>query len=151
MKPQSIRIDPQPLFALPPYQFMQLMEPLGTTDSSVEAVWDFREDRWRKDFIRASRELAPTLIRFPGGCLSSYYRWKEGVGPQSGRKPMLNILWGGVETHQVGTHEYLDYCRLIGADPLIAVNLESDGRKKWADFKGQNRSGSPREAAEWVS
>jgi hypothetical protein len=49
VKEQPVRIDPREKHALPPCQFMQLMEPPGATDSSVEAAWDFKEDRWKKE------------------------------------------------------------------------------------------------------
>ena len=146
----GLEIDPTPKFALSPYLYMQFMEPLGVTDGSVDAAWDFRSDRWREDVVQLSRELAPTLLRW-GGCFCSYYRWKEGVGPRNQRKPMLNQLWGGIFNNQVGTHEFVDFCHRIGADPLLVVNFESDGRRQWAtDPKGDVRSGSSTEAAEWV-
>ena len=146
----AIVIDPEPRFPLSPYLYMQFMEPLGTTDGSVAAAWDSLRDRWRPDVIDVTKELAPTLLRW-GGCLSSYYRWKEGVGPRPSAKPMLNLLWGGVETNQVGTDEFVDFCRQVGADPLLAVNFESDGRKQWQRSpKGDVRSAGPEEAAEWV-
>jgi alpha-L-arabinofuranosidase len=129
---------------------MQFMEPLGTTDGSVAAAWDFLRDSWREDLVQAARELAPTLIRW-GGCFSSYYRWKEAVGPRDKRVPMHNLLWGGVETNQVGTVEFVDFCRQVGADPLMCVNFESDGRKPWmVSTKGSVRSAGAEEAAEWV-
>jgi alpha-N-arabinofuranosidase len=145
-----ISIDPQPKFVLSPYLYMQFMEPLGTTDSSVDAAWDFGADRWREDVVDITQQLAPTLMRW-GGCFCSYYRWKEGVGPMAGRRPMLNQFWGGIYNNQVGTHEFVEFCRRVGADPLIAVNFESDGRKGWAvSPKGDVRSGDAKEAGEWV-
>jgi len=144
-------VDPRPRFRLSPYLFMQFMEPLGTTDGSVEAAWDFQRQRWRDDVVAATRQLSPPLIRW-GGILSSYYRWREGVGPRRRRKPMQNLMWGGVETNQVGTHEFVDFCRAVGADPLISVNFESDGRRGWSHPRiGGVRSAGPREAAAWVS
>jgi len=122
-----VSIDPKPKFAISPYLYMQFMEPLGTTDSSVDVAWDFGAERWREDVVEITQELAPTLMRW-GGCFCSYYRWKEGVGPIAQRKPMLNQLWGGIYNNQVGTHEFVDFCRRVGADPLIVVNFESDGR-----------------------
>jgi alpha-L-arabinofuranosidase len=143
-------VDPEPRFDLSPYLYMQFMEPLGTTDGSVAAAWDFRRDRWRKDVVAITKKLSPSLIRW-GGCFASYYRWKEAVGPRNQRRPMLNLLWGGVETNQVGTHEFVDFCRQVGANPLICVNFESDGRKQWQrDPKGDIRSAGPKEAAAWV-
>ncbi|HEY5909928.1 MAG TPA: alpha-L-arabinofuranosidase [Verrucomicrobiae bacterium] len=146
----ELEIDPTPRFELSPYLYMQFMEPLGVTDSSVDAAWDFGADRWREDVVEIARDLAPTLLRW-GGCFCSYYRWKEGVGPRNQRKQMLNQLWGGVYNNQVGTHEFVDFCRRVGADPLLVVNFESDGRRQWAtDAKGNIRSGDSTEAAEWV-
>ena len=145
-----LSVDPKGLFDLSPYLYMQFMEPLGTTDGSVEAGWDFERQCWREDLVEAASELAPSLLRW-GGCFSSYYRWKEGVGPRSRRRPMLNLCWGGVETNQVGTHEFVEFCKRIGADPLVSVNFESDGRKQWAQPAGGGvRSAGPAEAAAWV-
>ncbi len=130
---------------------MQFMEPLGDSDSSVESAWDWKNQAWRADVVKVTRELKPGLLRWPGGCLTSYYRWKEAVGPRDKRVPMHNICWDGMETNQVGTHEFIDFCRKTGADPLIAVNFEADGRQHWAHPpKGGVRSAGPREAAEWV-
>jgi len=144
-------IDPTPRFELSPYLFMQFMEPLGTTDGSVEAGWDFERDCWRADLVEVTQQLAPTLIRWPGGCLSSFYRWKEAVGPRNSRIPMINLEWGGMESNQVGTDEFMQFCRQVGADPLITINFESEGREKWArPLKGGVRSAGPEEAAEWV-
>jgi alpha-L-arabinofuranosidase len=143
-------VNPEPRFDLSPYLYMQFMEPLGTTDGSVAAAWDFKNDRWRQDVIDVTKQLAPAMIRW-GGCFSSYYRWKEAVGQREQRKPMINLLWGGIEPNQVGTHEFVDFCRQVGAEPLMSVNFESDGRKHWQrDPKGNIRTAGPEEAADWV-
>lgn len=145
-----ITIDPQARFDISPYLYMQFMEPLGTTDGSVDAAWDFLGDRWREDVIETTQELAPTMIRW-GGCFCSYYRWKEGIGPRDQRPPMYNLLWGGIYNNQVGTHELIDFCRQIGAEPSICVNFESEGREYWINPpKGGIRCGNAQEAAEWV-
>jgi hypothetical protein len=147
----AITIDPAPLFELSPYLYMQFMEPLGVTDGSVAAAWDHTANDWREDVLEAARELAPTMIRW-GGCLSSFYRWREGVGPLERRVPMVNLLWGGVEPNLVGTHEFVDLCRRVDALPLLAVNFESDGRERWAHPPtGGPRTAGPEEAADWVA
>src|SRR5471030_3319834 len=114
----QIQIDPTPTFKLSPYLYMQFMEPLGTTDGSVAAAWDHQRNVWRKDVVDAANELNPTMMRW-GGCLSSFYRWKEAVGPRAQRTPMLNVLWGGTESNQVGTDEFLDFCSQTRAEPLL--------------------------------
>src|SRR5512143_2246980 len=100
-----LQINPEPRFELSPYLYMQFMEPLGATDGSVEAAWDHRRDQWREDVVAVTRELAPPMIRW-GGIFTDYYRWREGVGPRSKRVPMLNLLWDGIESNQVGTAEF---------------------------------------------
>ena len=145
-----LKVSGEKQFKLSPWLYMQFMEPLGVTDSSVEASWDHIGNQWRPDLVEVTRELAPTLMRW-GGCLSSYYRWREGVGHRNKRKPYYNMLWGGLESSQVGTHEFVDFCRQVGAEPLMSVNFESDGRKNWQrDPKGNIRSAGPEEAADWV-
>lgn len=146
----TIHIHPAPRFEISPWLFMQFMEPLGVTDSSVEAAWNHQTGNWRDDVVGVTKELAPGMIRW-GGILSSYYRWKEAVGPRESRKTMLNIQWNGIESNQVGTAEFVDFCRQVKADPLICVNFESDGFPGWAvTSKGEIRRGDAREAAEWV-
>jgi len=145
-----LRIAPEPEFELSPWLYMQFMEPLGTTDGSVEASWEHLEGRWRQDLVDVTRELAPPMLRW-GGLFSGYYRWREGVGPRSARKPMHNLAWGGVETNQVGTAEFVDFCRQVRAEPLMCVNFEAEGDPRWAkNALGELRTGNAQEAAEWV-
>lgn len=146
----TIVIDPKPAFELSPWLYMQFMEPLGVTDTSVEAAWDHQNNKWRDDVIGITKELAPGMIRW-GGIFSSYYRWKEAVGPRNQRRPMLNITWNGIETNQIGTAEFVDFCRQTSAEPLMAVNFESEGFAGYATTKnGDIRSANASEASEWV-
>lgn len=146
----TLKIDLQEKHVISPYLYMQFMEPLGTCDASVDAAWDFTERKWYDAVVDKVRFLAPTMIRF-GGCFASYYHWKEGVGPQSNRVPMLNYCWNGMYYNQVGTHEIIDFCRRVKAEPLLVVNMESDGRDVWAHPKNDTcRLGTAEEAAEWV-
>jgi alpha-N-arabinofuranosidase len=146
----AIVIDPAPLFEISPFLYMQFMEPLGTTDSSVEASWDYDKDDWREDFVAVTRDLAPGMMRF-GGNFSRYYKWREGVGPVRNRPWMRNYDWGGKETNRVGTHEFVNFCRRVQAEPLYCVNFEGDGIPFFKKTPEGNRSGTAEEAAEWVS
>jgi alpha-L-arabinofuranosidase len=85
-----------------------------------------------------------------GGIFVDFYRWREGVGPREKRPPMLNLLCGGIESNQVGTAEFVDFARRAGAEPLICVNFESDGRQRYRQAKGSVRTADAREAADWV-
>jgi len=147
----AIRIDPTPLFDLSPNFYMQFMEPLGNTEGSVEASWDYMEDDWRKDLVECTKDLAPDMIRW-GGNFIRYYKWREGVGPVKDRPWMYNYYWGGKETNRVGTHELMDFCNRVGANPLLAVNFMSDGIERFKNtIHGDNRMGTAKEAADWVS
>ena len=67
------------------------------------------------------------LLRWPGGCFADTYHWKDGIGPQEERPSIVNVHWGGVtEDNSFGTHEFLDFCELIEAEPYININLSLD-------------------------
>jgi alpha-N-arabinofuranosidase len=90
----------------------------------------------RTDVVEALRRLDPPVLRWPGGCFADDYHWRDGIGPREARPRRLNIHWGNApEPNHFGTHEFVDLCRQIGAEPYICLNLGS---------------GSPREAREWV-
>ncbi len=146
----AVVIDPKPLFEISPHLYMQFMEPLGVTDSSVEAAWDYDRDDWRTDFIDATRDLAPGMMRF-GGLLSRYYKWREGIGPFAKRPPYRNYVWGGLEPHRVGTHEFVDFCRRVNTESMYCVNFLGDGEKRYRHAREGDRTGTAIEAADWVS
>lgn len=144
----KLTVYPQKKHPVSPYLTMQFAEPLGTADSSVDAGWDFQKDCWHPFLVEKVRELAPKMIRF-GGCFASYYHWREAVGEE--RIPMYNLCWDGIYSNVVGIHELVDLCRQVEAEPLLVVNMESDGRKPWAyPRKGGVRLGTAQEAADWV-
>jgi alpha-L-arabinofuranosidase len=148
--PSAIVINPKPLFDISPLLYMQFMEPLGTTDGSVEAAWNYDIDNWRLDFIDVVADLAPGAMRF-GGLYSRYYHWRDGVGPPASRPLTRNYTWGGKETNRIGTHEFVDFCRRVKAEPFYCVNFLSDGDPQYRTMREGNRTGDAKEAADWVS
>jgi alpha-L-arabinofuranosidase len=79
---------------------------------------------WRRDVVEAVRALKPGIIRFGGSSLI-YYDWRIGVGPRDQRAPFENHPWGNMEENDVGLHEFLQFCELVGAEPLICLNANS--------------------------
>lgn len=146
----TIVVDPKPIFDISPWLYMQFMEPLGATDSTVEAAWDYDRDDWRRDFIDTVKDIAPGAMRF-GGLFSRHYKWREGVGPAGKRPAIRNYFWSGKETNRVGTHEFVDFCRRVGAEPFYCVNFMSDGEKRFRTMAEGDRTGDAREVADWVS
>jgi len=92
------------------------------------------EDGLDPDEVAMAKAMNTPLLRF-GGNFTSSYHWKDGIGPRDERVNMLNNSWGIPEYNTFGTDEFLDFCRRIGAQPQIALNLGS---------------GTPEEAAGWV-
>jgi alpha-L-arabinofuranosidase len=80
----------------------------------------------RSDIIAALVKLKVPVLRWPGGCFADTYHWKDGVGPRKDRPSMINLWWGGVtEDNSFGTHDFLNLCERIGAEPYLAGNVGS--------------------------
>jgi alpha-N-arabinofuranosidase len=120
--------------------FTQFAEHLGTgiygglyvgKDRSIPNTNGFRND-----VIAALRNLSVPVIRWPGGCFADEYHWREGVGPKARRPVKVNTHWGGVtEPNSVGTDEFFELARQVGAEAYVAGNVGN---------------GTPQEMAEWV-
>ncbi len=82
---------------------------------------------FRGDVLKLVRELAPTVMRYPGGNFVSGYNWEDGVGPAKDRPRRLDLAWMSTETNQFGTNEFIDWCRLANIEPMLAVNLGTRG------------------------
>ncbi len=82
---------------------------------------------FRKDVLALVRELAPTVMRYPGGNFVSGYNWEDGVGPAAERPRRLDLAWMSTETNQFGTNEFIDWCRIADTEPMLAVNLGTRG------------------------
>ncbi len=78
---------------------------------------------FRPDLLRAIAELRPPVIRWPGGCFASPYRWKDGIGPQPKRGPHPKTMWDDKEVNSFGTDEFIRMCREVDAEPIIVVNI----------------------------
>lgn len=85
------------------------------------------EQGFRQDVIALVRELNMPVMRYPGGNFVSGYNWEDGVGPKDQRPTRLDLAWNSTETNQFGTNEFVDWCRKVGTEPLLAVNLGTRG------------------------
>ena len=91
------------------------------------------EKGFRLDVIEAVKELRVPVIRWPGGCFVDSYHWKKGVGHE--RQPYDDDRWGVLEPNTFGTHEFIELCRRIDAEPYLC----------------QNSLASIQEMADWVA
>ncbi len=78
---------------------------------------------FRSDVLREMQELKCPIMRYPGGNFVSGYDWLHGVGPKNDRPTVLERAWNSIETNQFGTDEFIEWCRLVGTEPLLATNL----------------------------
>jgi len=94
-------------------------------------------DGHRTDVLQALREMAPTVIRWPGGNFASGYHWRDGVGPAAGRAGRHDLAWDVYEPNTFGTEEFLTLCRKVGARPYLAVNASTgtiDEAQGWVEY-----------------
>ena len=82
---------------------------------------------WRHDVVDLVREMGVTLVRYPGGNFVSGYDWEDGVGPREARPTRLDRAWRSIESNAVGTDDFLAWTRLVGLEPMLAVNLGTSG------------------------
>jgi alpha-N-arabinofuranosidase len=85
------------------------------------------EHGFRGDVAELTKELGATIVRYPGGNFMSGYNWEDGVGPKDQRPRRLDLAWFSTETNQVGTHEFMAWCRKVGIEPMFGVNLGTRG------------------------
>ena len=78
---------------------------------------------FRSDVAREIKELGVPIVRYPGGNFVSGYNWLDGVGPKAQRPVVLDRAWNSLETNQFGTNEFVDWCAMVGAEPLLGMNF----------------------------
>jgi alpha-N-arabinofuranosidase len=93
---------------------------------------------YRTDVVDALRALKVPVVRWPGGCFADEYHWMDGIGPKDKRPKMVNTNWGGtIEDNSFGTHEFLNFCELLGIEPYISGNVGSgtvEELAKWVEY-----------------
>lgn len=84
----------------------------------------------RADLVEMLRELDPSFIRFPGGCivegnagLDSYYNWENTIGPLEERKAISNHwaisdTYSYMQSYGLGYHEILQLCEDLDMEPF---------------------------------
>jgi alpha-N-arabinofuranosidase len=100
------------------------------------------ERGFRRDVAELITELGPTIIRYPGGNFVSGYDWRDGIGPVDQRPSRLDFAWNAVESNEVGTDEFLQWCARLELEPMLAVNLGTAGVREAMELL-QYVNGSP--------
>jgi alpha-N-arabinofuranosidase len=95
------------------------------------------ERGFRRDVLAAARPLRIPILRWPGGNFVSGYHWLDGVGPKDARPRRSELAWYAEESNRFGTDEFIEYCRVLGTEPFICVNMGSgtmDEAQAWVEY-----------------
>lgn len=107
-------------------------------------LWDPTKAQPKSYMLKAAKQVGMSMLRFPGGCLAHNYNWKDAIGLPKNRP---NFAFG--------IDEFIEYCRLVGAEPLMTVsdyvggpqeaaelveylNAPADDSHPWAQKRAQN-------------
>jgi len=119
---------------------------------------------FRKDVLNEIRQLGVPIIRYPGGNFVSGYNWLDGVGPKKDRPRTLDKAWDTIESNQFGTNEFFAWCKAVGTEPLMGLNLGTgtaeeaaalveycnvDKGTKWSDLRRQHGIPDPYKVQHW--
>ena len=119
---------------------------------------------FRKDVLDEVKRLGVPIIRYPGGNFVSGYHWQDGVGPKKDRPRVLDKAWDSIETNQFGTNEFMAWCRLAGAAPLMGLNLGTgtpeqaaalveycnvEKGTRWSDLRREHGIAEPHRVQHW--
>jgi alpha-L-arabinofuranosidase len=119
---------------------------------------------FRKDVMEEVREMGVPIIRYPGGNFVSGYNWLDGVGPKESRPRVLDKAWNAINTNQFGTNEFIAWCKAVGAEPLMGLNLGTgtpeeaaalveycnlDQGTKWSDLRRKHGVAEPYRVKHW--
>src|SRR5271154_1915649 len=126
---QPIRIYADARRTIAPVQrevFGSFLEHLGR--AIYEGIYDPQSklsdsNGFRKDVLDEIKKLGVPIIRYPGGNFVSGYNWLDGIGPKASRPAVLDKAWNSINSNEFGTDEFLAWCRLVGTEPLLGLNL----------------------------
>ena len=118
----------------------------------------------RKDVVDEIRQLGVPIVRYPGGNFVSGYNWLDGVGPKADRPRVLDKAWNSINSNQFGTNEFMTWCRAVGTEPLMGLNLGTgtpeeaaalveycnvEKGTKWSDLRRKHGFAEPYKVKRW--
>jgi alpha-N-arabinofuranosidase len=147
--------------------FGSFLEHLGR--AIYEGVYDPQSklsdsNGFRKDVLEEIKKLGVPIIRYPGGNFVSGYNWLDGIGPKASRPAVLDKAWNSINSNEFGTDEFLAWCRLVGTEPLLGLNLGTGTAEeaaalveycnlekgtRWSDLRRKNGTAEPYKVQKW--
>ena len=105
-------------------------------------VWNPTRNESVKEVITLAKEAGLSVIRFPGGCGTHHYDWKESIG-----KDRKHFFYGVDEflktVNEIGAEAVITISYFTGteqdaADLVEYLNTPCDGKHPWADKRAEN-------------
>jgi alpha-N-arabinofuranosidase len=91
---------------------------------------------WRADVVEAVKAMRPGIIRFGGSTLDDpnlgEFEWRDTIGDPDHRRPFR--AWGGLQPTGPGLEEFVQFCRMVDAEPLICVRVSRRDPKDAAEL-----------------
>ena len=112
----------------------------GSGSFSIGAVSLMPADNvegYRADILAILKDVGSPIYRWPGGNFLSGYEWRDGIGDPDQRPPRYDYAWNTVESNDMGTDEYLTWCRLLGSEPYLVVNTgfgDAYSAGQWVEY-----------------
>lgn len=119
-----IRVIPNTLFGTN-LEWAYNADGISGADGSVTPAW-----------ANLVAQMGVATIRFPGGTLSDFYNWQDGIGPESARPAVHDPTDSGTSRNVFGTPDLIRFCAQTNTEALITVNAGT---------------GTAAEAAAWVA
>ncbi len=94
--------------------------------------------------IKGFKEAGFKMAKWPGGNFVSSYDFRDGLGDVDKRPPRAR------ESNDVGLHEFVAFCRLLGAEPDLTINSgygsarEAAEEVEYCNGSAQSRMGAMR-------
>lgn len=89
---------------------------------------------YRPGMIKYLKEAGLTIARWPGGNFVSAYDWRDGIGDPDKRPPRIGPVRPTLESNDVGIDEFIAMCRLLNAEPYVAIDSGFGEARSAADL-----------------
>lgn len=107
-------------------------------------VWNPSTRKVNPEVVALAKEAGVTIARFPGGCGTHNYNWKNTIGPLEGRP-----------NFQYGLDEFMRTCEAIGCESVITVSYFTGTASDAADLveylNSPNNGTNPGGGTDWAS
>ncbi len=119
---------------------------------------------FRTDVLNEIKKMGVPIIRYPGGNFVSGYNWLDGVGPKQDRPVQLDKAWNSLNSNQFGTNEFMQWCKMVGTEPLMGLNLGTgsaeqaaalveycnvDSGTQWSNLRRKHGYAAPYKVEKW--